>query len=149
MPESWWSRCTHQHLRADWKVWKMSCGVELGELRNRWWKVFATCLASCKWLWGGFTLLAWKSRPECSSPEPPRFSSWASCPSLAKFRCTVPDPPLLNWIQGHNCSLKGSFPKEPFFFFLNSGFTSCFADLCRSLRCHCCVPVPPFPTGFV
>lgn len=51
MPESWWSWCTSQHLRADWKVWKMSFGVELGGLRNRWWKVFAPWLASCECLW--------------------------------------------------------------------------------------------------
>lgn len=51
MPESWWSWCTSQHLRADWKVWKMSFGVELEDLRNWWWKVFAPWLASCKCLW--------------------------------------------------------------------------------------------------
>lgn len=107
MPESWWSWCTSQHLRADWKVWKMSCGVELGGLRNRWWNVFAPCLASCKWLWG-FPLCSLEKadRTEChcgkrclSSPEPPHFSSWTSRPSLAKLKCTVPDHSLLHWIK--------------------------------------------------
>lgn len=52
MPESWWSQCTSQHLRADWKVWKMDCGVEQGGLRNRWWKLSDSCLASFEWPYG-------------------------------------------------------------------------------------------------
>lgn len=103
MPESWWSWCTSQHLRADWKVWKMLCGVELGGLRNTWWKVFAPCLASCKWLWGlALCSLEKADLTECccgkrcsSSPESPHFSSWTSRSSLAKLKGSVPDCLLL------------------------------------------------------